>query len=109
MEIRKIFKSPEKVVWAGFGASVVAMVIYGVLFATISVLPSAVMQLLCWLVLVLSLVGMAVSVWGMSMWTLLDTPRWMHYTGIGVSVVNILFPLPSVAYLLISTYVAMLG
>ena len=45
----------------------------------------------------------------MSMWTLLDTPRWMHYTGIGVSVVNILFPLPSVAYLLISTYVAMLG
>ncbi len=105
----KIFKSPEKVVWAGFGASVAALVIYAVLAASIGMLPSAAMQVMCWLVLVLSLAGMAVSVWGMSVWTLLDTPKWMHFTAIGVSVVNILFPLPSVAYLLISTYVAMLG
>ncbi len=109
MKIKNIFKSPEKVVWTGFGASVAALVIYGVMFATIGVLSSAVMQVMCWLVLLLSLAGMAVSVWGMSMWTLLDTPKWMHYASIGVSVVNILFPLPSVAYMLISTYVAMLG
>ncbi len=107
--MKDIFKSPEKVVWAGFGASVAALVIYGVLFATTGVIASAMMQLMCWLVVVLSLAGMAVSVWGMSMWTLLDTPKWMHFTGIGVSVVNILLPLPSAAYLLISTYVAMLG
>ena len=60
---------------------------------------------LCLLTVVAGLSGLALSVWGMMRWVLLDTPKWLHIASIAVSVVNILFPVPSSTFLLVSSMV----
>lgn len=88
---KKSFKAPEGLVWLGFGLSVVALLAFIVLFFQAGAGVDVAMSILT---VACGLLGMALSVWGMLRWVLLDTPKWLHYTSIGLSVVNVLIPIP---------------
>ena len=102
---KRFFKSPEFLVWIGFGLSVAALLSYALLFSLIAAGVSTGITILCLLTAVAGLSGLALSVWGMMRWVLLDTPKWLHIASIAVSVVNILFPVPSSTFLLVSSMV----
>lgn len=102
---KRFFKSPEFLVWIGFGLSVAALLSYALLFSLIAAGVSMGITILCLLTAVAGLSGLALSVWGMMRWVLLDTPKWLHIASIAVSVVNILFPVPSSTFLLVSSMV----
>lgn len=109
MSKKQFFRTPELLVWLGFGLSVVGLVAYAVLFVLTSMGAVSGMSggvtALCVTTLVPGLVGLALSVWGMMRWALLDTPKWLHIASIAVSVANILFPVPSSTFLLVSSMV----
>lgn len=100
---KKSFKTPEFLVWLGFAMSVVALLAFIVLFLPTGRSVDVVMSLLT---VVFGLLGMALSVWGMLRWELLDTPKWLHFASVGVSVVNIMFPIPSAVQVIV---MALLG
>lgn len=106
---KRFFKSPEFLVWLGFGLSAAALLSYALLYSltaagTVAGMSGGVTAL-CWLTVVGGLPGLALSVWCMMRWVLLDTPRWLHIASVAISVVNILFPVPSSTFLLVSSMV----
>lgn len=106
---KRFFKSPEFLVWLGFGLSAAALLSYALLYSltaagTVAGMSGGV-SALCWLTVVAGLSGLALSVWGMMRWALFDTPKWLHIASVAISVVNILFPVPSSTFLLVSSMV----
>ncbi len=106
---KRFFKSPEFLVWLGFGLSAAALLSYALLYSLTAAGSVAGMSggvtALCWLTVVGGLPGLALSVWGMMRWALFDTPKWLHIASVAISVVNILFPVPSSTFLLVSSMV----
>ena len=100
MILQKIFKKPETIVWTGFGSSVAGLLAFLLIYAMPS-METAGAAVLGAVSIVLAVVGILLSVWGMMMWAVLDTPKWVHFSSIGISVVNVLFPIPSAAFVLI--------
>ena len=106
---KRFFKSPEFLVWLGFGLSAAALLSYALLYSltaagTVAGMSGGVTAL-CWLTVVGGLPGLALSVWCMMRWALFDTPKWLHIASVAISVVNILFPVPSSTFLLVSSMV----
>lgn len=106
---KRFFKSPEFLVWLGFGLSAAALLSYALLYSltaagTVAGMSGGVTAL-CWLTVVAGLPGLALSVWCMMRWALFDTPKWLHIASVAISVVNILFPVPSSTFLLVSSMV----
>lgn len=106
---KRFFKSPEFLVWLGFGLSAAALLSYALLYSLTAAGSVAGMSggvtALCWLTVVGGLPGLALSVWCMMRWALFDTPKWLHIASVAISVVNILFPVPSSTFLLVSSMV----
>lgn len=106
---KRFFKSPEFLVWLGFGLSAAALLSYALLYSLTAAGSVAGMSggvtALCLLTVVAGLSGLALSVWGMMRWALFDTPKWLHIASVAISVVNILFPVPSSTFLLVSSMV----
>ena len=95
-------KTPEFLVWLGFALSVAALLAFLAMFVGVGATAAVTLSVLT---VVFGLLGMALSVWGMLRWVLLDTPKWLHFASIGVSVVNILFPIPSAVYVVVAALV----
>ena len=79
---KRFFKSPEFLVWLGFGLSAAALLSYALLYSltaagTVAGMSGGVTAL-CWLTVVGGLPGLALSVWCMMRRALLDTPKWLH-------------------------------
>ena len=96
---KRFFKSPEFLVWLGFGLSAAALLSYALLYSLTAAGTVAGMSV------VGGLPGLALSVWCMMRWALFDTPKWLHIASVAISVVNILFPVPSSTFLLVSSMV----